>query len=323
MDRFDRIFELNRILGSSRYPVSRQQLEEKLECSRATVKRLIDEMRLYLNAPIVYDRKLKGYRYEAQAGEMYELPGLWFSASELQALLSVQQLFQQVQPGLLESHLQPLRRRIDQLLSQQHAGAEELPKRIRILQAAARPPGPYFSLLAGALAGRKKVHLSYFSRADDSTTERQISPQRMTHYRDNWYLDGWCHLRDGLRTFSLDAIRGARLLPEPAVEIPDEELEHHFSSAYGIFSGQSDKLAVVRFSRERARWVAQEQWHPQQQSRWLEDGRYELSIPYCHPGELVMDLLRYGPDVEVVRPEALRNEIQARLLQTLKHYQAP
>ncbi len=321
MDRFDRIFELNRILRAARYPVSRQQLEEQLECSRATVKRLIEEMRLYLNAPIIYDRKLKGYSYAAQAGEMYELPGLWFSASELQALLSVQQLFQQVQPGLLDSHLQPLRRRIDQLLSQQHAGADELPKRIRILQAAARPPGTYFSLLAGAVAGRRRVHLSYFSRADEKTTERQISPQRMTHYRDNWYLDGWCHLRQGLRTFSLDAIRGARLLDEVALEIADEELRLHFSSAYGIFSGQSDKIAIVRFSRERARWVAQEQWHPQQQSRWLEDGRYELSIPYRQANELVMDLLKHGPDVEVLKPKALRKEIQARLRQTLSQYQ--
>ncbi|MEN8178255.1 MAG: WYL domain-containing transcriptional regulator [Pseudomonadota bacterium] len=323
MDRFDRIFELNRIFRSARYPVSRQQLEQRLECSRATVKRLIDEMRLYLNAPIVYDRKLKGYRYEAGAGEMYELPGLWFNASELQALLSIQQLFQQIQPGLLDSHLQPLRRRIDQLLSPQHSGADELPKRIRILQAAARPPGPHFSLLAGAVAGRRRVQISYFSRSDNSTTERQISPQRMTHYRDNWYLDGWCHLREALRTFALDAIKDARRLDETAIEISEDELEHHYSSAYGIFSGQSDKFAVVRFTQERARWVSQEQWHPQQQSRWLEDGRYELSIPYHHPGELVMDLLRYGPDVEVLEPEALRNEIAGRLAQALHNYQAP
>ena len=86
MDRFDRIFELNRILQTARYPVSRQRLEEALECSRATVKRLIEEMRLYLNAPIVYDRKLNGYRYDAAEGGMYQLPGLWFNASELHPL---------------------------------------------------------------------------------------------------------------------------------------------------------------------------------------------------------------------------------------------
>jgi proteasome accessory factor C len=320
MDRFDRIFELNRILSSARYPVSRRQLEERLECSRATVKRLIDEMRLYLKAPIVYDRQLKGYRYAATEGQMYELPGLWFNASELQALLSVQQLLQQVQPGLLDNHLQPLRRRIDDLLGQRRAGADELPKRIRLLQTATRPAGPYFSLLAAALAARQRVRISYFSRADERVSQRQISPQRMTHYRGNWYLDAWCHLREALRTFALDAITDARLVAEAAIEIPEDELEQHYSSAYGIFSGRSDKHAVLRFSRESARWVSHEQWHPQQRSHWLEDGRYELSIPYRHPGELVMDLLRYGPDVEVVEPQTLRDEVIERLTGALKRY---
>ncbi|MDJ0806287.1 MAG: WYL domain-containing protein [Gammaproteobacteria bacterium] len=320
MDRFDRIFELNRIFRTARYPVPRQQLEVQLECSRATVKRLIEEMRLYLNAPIVYDRKLKGYRYENQAGEMYELPGLWFNASELQALLSVQQLFRQVQPGLLDTHLQPLRRRIDQLLSQRHVGTDELPRRIRILQAAARPPGRHFVVLAGAVAARRRVQIRYFSRVGDSSSDRQVSPQRMTHYRDNWYLEAWCHLREALRTFSLDAIREARPLEERAIDVPEDELEHHYTPAYGIFSGDPDKTAVVRFSRERARWVSQEQWHPEQQSRWLADGRYELSIPYHHAGELVMDLLRYGPDVEVLAPDSLREEIVRRLTEALQTY---
>ncbi|MGD8931738.1 MAG: HTH domain-containing protein, partial [Chromatiales bacterium] len=119
MDRFDRIFELNRILSTARYPVSRRRLEEALGCSRATVKRLIEEMRLYLNAPIVFDRKLNGYRYAPSEGQMYELPGLWFNASELYALLSMQQLLEQVQPGLLDGHLEPLRRRIHDLLNRQ------------------------------------------------------------------------------------------------------------------------------------------------------------------------------------------------------------
>ena len=320
MDRFDRIFELNRILRSARVPVPRRQLEQKLECSRATVKRLIDEMRLYLNAPIVYDRRFKGYRYEASEGEMYELPGLWFSAAELQALLGVQQLIRQVQPGLLESYLEPLRRRIDELLSHQHAGADELPKRIRILQTAARPPGPHFALLANAVACRKRLQLSYFNRAENRVTKRQVSPQRMTHYRDNWYLDGWCHLRDGLRTFSLDAIREAELLEEHALEVPESELEQHYSCAYGIFSGRSDNTAVVRFTPERARWICHEQWHPRQQSRWLEDGRYELLIPYGNPAELLMDLLRFGPDVEVIEPAELRDALKQRLVQALQQY---
>jgi predicted DNA-binding transcriptional regulator YafY len=320
MDRFDRIFELNRILSTSRYPVSRQRLEEVLECSRATVKRLIEEMRLYLNAPIIFDRKLNGYRYAPLEGEMYELPGLWFNASELYALLSMQQLLEQVQPGLLDGHLEPLRRRIHELLNRQPSGSDELPARIRILRAAARQPSPHFALLAGAVAARQRLQIDYYNRARDQRNERQVSPQRLTHYRDNWYLEGWCHLRGALRTFALDAIQYAKVLAEPASEVSPQELDNHYACAYGIFAGPSEQSAVLRFTPDRARWVAQERWHPQQQSRWMDDGRYELALPFSHPAELLMDLLKYGPDVEVVAPQALRELVRQRLQQALKIY---
>ena len=320
MDRFDRIFELNRILSSARYPVSRRRLEEALDCSRATVKRLIEEMRLYLNAPIVFDRQLNGYRYASIEGEMYELPGLWFNASELYALLSMQQLLEQVQPGLLDGHLEPLRRRIHDLLNRQPGGADELPKRIRVLQVAARQPSPHFALLAGAVATRQRLRIRYYSRTRDQSSEREISPQRLTHYRDNWYLDAWCHLREALRTFALDAIKDPKLLMEPAFEVSLQEMDRHYANAYGIFAGQSEQTAVLRFTPERARWVAQESWHPEQQSRWLPDGYYELTLPYSQPTELVMDLLRYGPDVEVISPASLRELVRQRLRESLQIY---
>ncbi|MES9992446.1 MAG: WYL domain-containing transcriptional regulator [Candidatus Thiodiazotropha sp.] len=320
MDRFDRIFELNRILQAARYPVSRQQLEQDLECSRATVKRLIEEMRLYLNAPIVYDRKLNGYRYDRREGEMYELPGLWFNASELHALLAVQQLLEGVQPGLLESHLKPLRRKIDKLLDRQQGEAEPVSQRIRLIRAAARPAGPCFTQLADSLASRQRLKLVYYNRSRDAVSERVVSPQRLTHYRDNWYLDVWCHLREALRTFALDAIREAQALDQIALDVEERELESHFADAYGIFSGSAKNQAVVCFTPHAARWVAMEEWHPNQQSRWLEDGRYELTLPYGDPSELLMDLLKYGADVEVVSPPALRRSIQLRLRSALDLY---
>lgn len=323
MDRFDRIFELNRILQGARRPVSRQRLQDELECSRATVKRLIEDMRLYLNAPIVYDREYNGYRYDQAEGTMYELPGLWFNASELHALLTVQQLLAGVQPGLLDQHLKPLQKRIAALLELQRTGSDGLADRVRILQMASRRGGDHFLGVAGALAQRQRLRIRYFNRGADTHSERTVSPQRLAYYRDNWYLDAWCHLRDGLRTFALDAIEWARALDEPAIEVPEGELDHHLASSYGIFAGVPDQVAVLRFSPERARWVAKEQWHRDQQGRLLEDGSYELAVPYSNQLELVMDVLKYGPDVEVIAPPGLRAEVQQRLRAALARYQVP
>jgi hypothetical protein len=134
MDLFDRIYCLDRVLRQSRYPVPHAVLQEKLECSRATTNRIIRDMRDFLCAPIQYDRTTEGYHY-AQTGEHpYVLPGLWFNAAELHALLTVQHLLAEVQPGLLESHIAPLRERIERILNSKGTPQGDTTRRIRILR---------------------------------------------------------------------------------------------------------------------------------------------------------------------------------------------
>lgn len=320
MERFVRIYELNRILQAARRPVSHRRLETELGCSRATVTRLIEDMRLYLNAPIQYDRERNGYYYDCRESPRYELPGLWLNPSELYALLSVQELLATVQPGLLEAHLRPLQRRIAELLRLPHASSDEVPRRIRILQVAARPQGTCFQTVAGALAQRQRLWLRHYNRASDERSERLVSPQRLTYYRGNWYLDAWCHLREALRTFALDAIEEAQARPEPAQELAAAELDTQLGAAYGIFAGAPAAIAVLRFVPQRARWVSQERWHPQQQGFWLSDGSFELRVPYANPLELVMDVLKYGPEVEVIAPESLRVAVAERLQAAAERY---
>lgn len=321
MDRLQRIYKLHRVISARRHPVPRTTLEQELECSRATVKRIIQEMKLYFNSPLEYDRERNGYYYDTQDGQTFELPGVWFNAAELHALLTTQQLLEQMQPGLLDSHLNPLKKRIEKLLAAgQHDGGE-IARRVRILRMAGRnTSGEHFQTVAGALLQRKRLAIRYHGRGKDEETQREISPQRLTHYRDNWYLDAWCHQRDALRSFAVDRLREAKALEKRAKDIAEKELDAHFASSYGIFAGKPKHTAVLRFTPQRARWVAEEQWHPQQQGRLLQDGGYELRIPYSDPRELVMDILKHGAEVEVVEPEPLRDEVRRHLHNALAHY---
>lgn len=141
------------------------------------------------------------------------------------------------------------------------------------------------------------------------------------HYRDNWYLDAWCELRKGLRSFAMDRVDSAFETTSKAVDITGKVLNEHYASAYGIFAGKAKKTAVLLFSKEHARWVADERWHPQQVGQYLTDGRYELRIPYRDERELVMDIMRHGADVEVISPATLRAEVAKRMCDALAQYE--
>lgn len=316
MNLFDRIYGLHKVLSAARHPVSKRTLQERLECSPATIKRIIRDMRLYLDAPIEYDRERNGYYYalrDAGSAGRFELPGLWFNESEVVSLLVMDQLLETTQPGLLEAELAPVRKRLESILASQHLGAGELARRVRILRAAARPAGPHFQALAGALAARRRLMLVYHGRGRDAVTEREVSPQRLVYYRDNWYLDAWCHRAGGLRTFAVDRVREARVSQRKARPVDDAALDAELAAGYGIFAGPAPHTAVLRFSPEAARWVADETWHPDQRGAWLEDGGYELQVPYAASEELIRAVLGHGPQVEVVAPPALRRAVAERL----------
>ncbi len=321
MDRFDRIYQLDSIIKNSRLPVSKFKLKNYLECSNSTIDRTIEDLRDHLGAPIIYDRKRNGYYYDDSADSRYELPGLWFNATELFALLASQQLLRDIQPGLLEGPIKPLTNRIKCLLSSAKLGHETLEQRVKLIPQTPRKVNKHrFQKIISAIATRKQIQCTYHARGTDEKTYRTLSPQRVVHYRDNWYLDAWCHKRADLRTFSIEKIIDCGLLSNDAIDIKPSTLDEYFTSAYGIFSGHADKIAVLEFAEKYAPWVADECWHPEQTGEWLSDGRYRLQIPYRHSQELVMDILKYGADVEVIEPIELRQKLIETIQKMQKNY---
>jgi len=322
VDRSERFYKIDQLL-KERKVLTFAALREALGVSRATLRRDLDYMRDRLHAPIDYDREANGYRFgKPRSGPRYELPGLWFSASEIHALLTALQLLTGLEPGLLDARVAPLTERLRAILGGGDHSWQEVEKRIRILQPGRRQAkAAHFATLAAALLKRQRLAIRHYNREKDRETAREVSPQRLVHYRDNWYLDAWCHMRNDLRSFSVDAIREARLKDERAREVPKAELDAYVKSGYGIFAGRAVEWATLHFTPQAARWVATQSWHTDQRARFEPDGSYVLEIPYADDRELVMEVLKYGPDVEVLEPKGLRERVLKQLASALKNYE--
>lgn len=322
MDRTERFYRIQELLQSGQ-SVPIERFLEKLSVSRATFKRDLEYLRDRMNAPIEWDRFAGGYRYAAaSSGPAFSLPGLWFNAAEARALLLTQQLLAELQPGLLEPRIRPLQTRLRAVLGGADHSAEEVERRFRLVTAARRTLVlHHFEAVASATLGRKRLRLTHYSRQNGQTTERTVSPQQMVFYRDNWYLVGWCHLRQDLRNFAIDAVESAEVLDKPAREVSHAALAKVMESGYGIFSGHTVHWASLRFSPERARWVSAESWHPEQRGRFDEQGHWLLDVPYNDPRELIMEILRHGEAVQVLSPAALRDQVIETLQTALHQYQ--
>ena len=280
MVRYERIPSLHRNLKSARYPGRVKRLQGELECSGATPGRDLAVLRDALMAPIGGGGEA-GFRYDPKEGERFELPGLWLNSEELHALLAAQQLLGRTGGGVLSSALAPLQQRIEKLL-EEHAPGKRWPvERVRVIPHRTRTMDEQvFRIVCSAVLERKRLGFEYRARSTDEKTRRTVSPQRVTHYRGNWYLDAFDHERDALRSFSVDRIMTPRMQDAAARDVPDDELNAHLAGSYGIFSGAPKGIATIVFNQKIARWVADEHWHSQQQDRFLPDGRFERKVPY-------------------------------------------
>lgn len=319
IERIQKILRLIRRKGAA----SMQYLMDELEVSQASVKRDLDFLKDRLGCPLEWDASKRGYLIHDDLvdGGRFELPGIWFDASEVLSLLMMLHLVEGVQPGLLEEHVGALKTRLRSMLAEGSKTSKSIERKVKLIHFAPRKVEPkHFQAVAGSLLEGKKVQLRYWNRDRKESSQRDISPLQLVHYRENWVLDAWCHKQDGLRSFALEAIEEVKVLDEPAREVSQTSMREHFQSGYGIFAGKAQHRASLKFSPERAQWVALETWHPDQTSELLRDGSYVLEVPYSNDQELVMDLLRHGAEVEVLAPPQLREKMRIALFAAAKKY---
>jgi predicted DNA-binding transcriptional regulator YafY len=321
VDRTERFYRIDRLLRAS--PVTPfVKLQEALGISRAQLKRDLAYMRERFNAPIEFDRDANGYRFgRPLAGPRYELPGLWFSAEDTLALLTMYQVLKGLDSEVLGQQVAPFLERLRGILGKGDQSWKEVESRIGLIPIGRRASeAGHFGVVAGALLRRRRLRVRHFNRATGAETERDLSPQSLVFYRDNWYLDAWCHLRNDLRSFSVDAFREATMLEERAKEVAKADLEEYLSSGYGIFAGRKVEWATIRFTPLAARWVSAQRWHSKQRSRTEADGSYILEVPYANDQELLMDVLKFGPEAQVLAPPALRERAAKQLREAVAKY---
>ncbi|MCB9497432.1 MAG: WYL domain-containing protein [Fibrobacteria bacterium] len=323
MSNLEPITKINTILNSlvQGETISKKDLSERTGIHHRTIERHIDFLRDALRAPLVCLPGASAYRYDLDAGDRFELPGIWFSKDELAALFAIKQVLGDIPEGALSKVADKLWERIEKVSVE----SGQLPDsdwtgKVKILPIGGRTieDGVFRALVEGVLLG-KRLRIVHKKLGADSR-ERTVSPLQIVRFRDNWYLDAWCHVEDGFRSFAMNRISKVLVLQDPSLRKDSAELSMHFASAYGIFNGKADKIARIKFFGIAAEEVSQERWHSMEEGHFLDDGSYQLSIPFHKDIELVMDVLRWGELAVVLEPEELREKVRKKLEAALGRY---
>lgn len=166
-----------------------------------------------------------------------------------------------------------------------------------------------------ALAGKRRLHLTYDVPSRDETTERDVDPMRLVVSEGRSYLEAWCRLAEDVRLFRLDRIAAAKLLDLPS-EPPPEATPRDLS--HGMFQpSEADLLATVRLAPP-ARWVAE--YYPTESVTEDADGSLLITLRVADTAWLQRLVLRLGGYATVVEPVALGDQIAATARTALAAY---
>ena len=224
MSQMERIYKLDRLFRRKKPPGKREILD-MFEISPAQFKRDLDYMRnrlgAYFRSPSTWRPATGGYTVLLL--EEFNLPGLWFTEREVYSLLLMHSLLDQLQPDFVRELNSDLSKdKLRTLLGKSGRGTQSIFERMKVSAAPQRPIDPeHFQAISDATLRRKKLRMRYYSRSRGAESDRVVSPERLIYYRGNWYLDAWCHQKQAMRRFAIDAVRLASVLEEPALEVAD------------------------------------------------------------------------------------------------------
>lgn len=286
-------------------------LAQRFEVSPRTAKRTIQFLRDRLKAPLEYDSTGKGYIYTDPG---FSLPFFEVSQEEMLSILLAKSLLSQSDGGAVSKAIQGFSRRLFSVTT----GFGLSPDRIDASFSAAWPgyapshPAT-FQVVLQAMLGNRILGFDYNSPLDDVSKARSVEPHHLTHYLGSWVLLAWCSQGCGWRRFYLSRMDAPEVHEDTFAFRPQQEWQSHLDACYGLFQGEEQVEAVLRFNAFRAPWIREQIWHPSQILTELPDGGVELRVPVADFREIKLKVLGFGADVEVVAPEALRKGVMEEI----------
>lgn len=314
---YERFFWFDRQVRGKRFP-NTTSLAREFEISVKTSQRDIDFMRDRLKAPLIYDQTKKGYYYE---NDTFSIPSTYLSSSELTSLLVARRLLHDISGSGIEKEITSAVDKITSFIKKHTSGSDKMDDCISFhLVEYAPAPEDTFKAVLEACMKKMSLTFKYSSPAREERTERMIDPYHLFNYMGTWHLIGYCHMRGEIRDFRINRISDIKITDRYFAVKNNFNFKDYFQTSFGLYKGAFSKQIILRFTPEKAKWIADQIWHKDQKSKILEDGSLELSFPVSDFTEIVREILKHGAGVEVVKPEELKGIIKQEAEKIVKIY---
>lgn len=317
---YERYYWFHEQIKGNKRPNSKL-LADKFEISQKTAQRDIEFMRDRIGAPLEYSHVDRGYYYTDKG---YELPPIWLSENELVAFILAKRLAAAIPDRNLKDSLSTFISKFSSRVSDKVGfNLDDIQDKISLKNIEYYTVDEnLFRKVVNALFSEKSLEIQYYSPHKDERTKRKIFPLHLLDYMGNWHLVSFCTLKNGLRNFALSRIEKCDYIDEK-ISLPTDlpPIKPYIRKTFGIFQGGQSHDVSLKFSPKTSRTVKEQIWHKKQKIKELKDGSVILNIPVADFTEIKREILKYGAEVEVLKPLRLKKEIIEEIKKMKKIYQ--
>ncbi len=304
-----------------------KQIMGDYEVDRRTVNRDLKELQELFQIELENERSSTGekiWRLKDRDKKIEVCYRLW----DLTALHLGRRLFDFLEDTALEASLSKVYERIEEQLKRRDEWerAKDLHKKVYMVSEGPkklkRQHADILDTILTGLLKEEQLTIRYVNLAGKSK-DLQVKPYTLVAFRRGLYLLAAFERPESLRTFALERIAEAEWLKGEKFTVPsDYDPEKHFESALFIKPGKPDKV-TLRFSKGTDRFIELRRFHKSQTTKLLPDGRTEMTLQIpCgeEDWEVLNWVISFGPYVEVVEPEGLRQRVKEHLERALANY---
>ncbi|MBS4538474.1 YafY family transcriptional regulator [Clostridium sp. D2Q-11] len=304
--RIDRLLSILLIL-SSKGIVTAKELAEHFEVSVRTIYRDIDKI-CEAGVPVAANGGKGGGFYII---ENYSLDNLFFDEGELHTLMAMMkgmsivfgknQQFNDIVLKFQNADKNNNNKEDSLNINMSHFSMEEELKE-------------YLYIINQAIE-KTKILVFYYINRNMEYSERIVEPIRIEFSHGQWYLAGYCRVREDYRRFKLVRIKDLKLGEIFTKRIiSSEELDEIFNKSYD----KKNIKVKLKFSNRIGNQLTEYFFKDTIKER--QDGAFIVDDLFPYEEGLIRFILEFGKECEVLEPEYLRNETKKYLENILEKY---
>ena len=298
-----RLFKIEQAIQNLSYP-SVERLMKELEVSRRTILRDIEELKIYYNAPIEYDRMRKGYYY---SDNTYFVKNMMLTESEVFAVTGILPLMERYNNTPLNKTITKVYETLSQMLPNQVEVQSSFMNDVEFIA----DPIPVISeeVFNDVFKATKLHKIMQFDYRSISATEykpHELYPYKIYNQKGDWYILGFSTKYEKFTTFILARMKNITL-GEDFVPDPDYKNKIHIDPNFGIWNNESKPQKIeLLFDKSINTYILERTWHKNQECHQNKDGTVYLSFESNQLQETLYWVLHFGAAVTVKNPPELK-----------------